>query len=216
MTHLYEFTANDKTYSIAFDGEAHQYKINGVIRPSTTQVMDHFGLMKGKEFFTIHHSQRGTYVHEAIKMYTEGILDEKSMDPRLIPYLDSFKLWEKDFGYKHIANETICYDPDLEVCGTLDTFGRMSGVDGIALIDYKTGVVGESVGFQLASYKRLLRLSNRFPETEPIHKFALKLDPKGKRAKLIPFTDEGVDRMWVSMALLYRWKRENGYPMEAK
>lgn len=71
-----------------FIEEGHKYLLEGVQIPSVTQVLP-YNYNGDFEYAR----QKGIYVHKAIELYNKDILDEDSLDPALIPYLDAYKLF---------------------------------------------------------------------------------------------------------------------------
>lgn len=69
-----------------FDPIKHQYKVNGIVYPSVSQVLPYNYKGNNTEAMLM-----GTYVHEMCRLYLLNALDEESLDPALVPYLDAFK-----------------------------------------------------------------------------------------------------------------------------
>lgn len=70
-----------------FDPETHTYYMDGVAVPSVTQVLPYNFYGNAKEETRL----KGEYVHKAVEYYNLGELDEETLDPVLIPYLEAFK-----------------------------------------------------------------------------------------------------------------------------
>lgn len=76
-----------------FIEDGHKYLLeddNKVIHtlPSVTQVLP-YNYNSDFEFAR----QKGIYVHKTTELYNKDILDEDTLDPALIPYLDAYKLF---------------------------------------------------------------------------------------------------------------------------
>jgi len=73
-----------------FDPETHTYYLDDVVIPSVTSVLPYnyhtARLCDNEEAMT-----KGLYVHQMIELYSQGVLDEESLDPVLRGYLDSYK-----------------------------------------------------------------------------------------------------------------------------
>jgi len=78
-------------HEFTFDPEGHVYKVNGVSLPSVTSVLP-YNYRGNNEAAML----KGTYVHDMCRLYLEDNLDEESLDPALIPYLDAFKKFLND------------------------------------------------------------------------------------------------------------------------
>jgi len=74
-----------------FDPIKHQYKVNGIVYPSVSQVLPYNYKGNNTEAMLM-----GTYVHEMCRLYLLNALDEESLDPALVPYLDAFKKFLND------------------------------------------------------------------------------------------------------------------------
>lgn len=191
-----------------YNEERHEYKLNGVIYPSVSQIFDHFGLIKGKEFFKPEHSQRGTFVHEALALYNANRLNLESLDTVIKPYVDSWIVSLKANPCKVKYSEVKLWDEEFKVFGTCDMTADFLYIQGHCVCDYKTGMVSNLTGFQLAAYAKMLRLDKP-------NRYAIKLDKTGRQAKLVEFNDDNDYKVWEGMARLYHWKKANGY-MEPK
>ena len=57
-------TLIEKGHKFEYDEEKHEYKLDGAVKPSVNQIFDHFGLIKGKQFFRPEHAERGTCIYQ--------------------------------------------------------------------------------------------------------------------------------------------------------
>jgi hypothetical protein len=69
-----------------FDPETHTYYLDDVVIPGATSVLPYNYHGGNKDAMT-----KGSYVHQMIELYSQGVLDEESLDPVLKGYLDSYK-----------------------------------------------------------------------------------------------------------------------------
>lgn len=129
---------------ITFDEKNHEYKVDGAITPSVTQILDSNGFSDfGRVDAEIlrKSSLFGKAVHKTIELFCKGKLDEDSLDPELKPYLKSWRNFCKDFKYKCIETEVRGFNEKYRFCYTFDQKGTFQ-VDKIispVLIDIKTG-----------------------------------------------------------------------------
>lgn len=88
---------------ITFDAQTHTYHINGIKVPHVTGIIEEAGLTDysgipadrldiAREF--------GTAVHKACELYDRGILNESILDSKLKPYLDGWRKFLADTGFK--------------------------------------------------------------------------------------------------------------------
>lgn len=137
---------------LTFDEAKHEYRFNGAVVPSVTQVLrplmdlDHVDadlLRRASEF--------GTAVHLACELSDLNQLDEAALDPALAPYLAGWRKFSREYGCVWDAIETRVYHPTLRYAGTLDRRGLVGG--NLAYVDIKSGTaLYPSVGPQLAAY----------------------------------------------------------------
>lgn len=107
-----------------FNPEGHIYKLDGIIIPSVSQVLPYSFYGNDSEY----NKERGSLVHKMIELYNMKNLDEESLDPVLIPYLQ---------GYKKFVAE--------------------NGIPKNIILDIKTGVPQPADPLQLAGYALLVR-----------------------------------------------------------
>lgn len=135
-------------HRIDFDEEKHEYYVNGILKPSVSQiissVLDNGSPIPEYAWAAI---EKGTYVHKAIKMWFMGKLDEDSIDESAKGYFNSFKKWYKKSGLKMELVEQILYNPAGDYCMTLDYASGDS-----CLIDWKTGQIYAKYSAQLGGY----------------------------------------------------------------
>ena len=75
-----------------FDPIAHRYTLDERDLISVTQCLPKSPHMKTDE----HYGVKGTYVHDACRLYLLNDLDESTLDPVLVPYLDALKKFLHD------------------------------------------------------------------------------------------------------------------------
>ena len=66
----------------------------------------------------------GRYVHQAVEMYEKGILNEKSLDPDLEPYLAGWKHFVRDSKYKFVQGEYTIMNETHHFIGHPDQIGE--------------------------------------------------------------------------------------------
>jgi hypothetical protein len=96
-------------------------------------------------------ARRGTAVHKAIHYWLDGDLDEATVEPGLIGYLDAAKRFIDESGFEPMQVECRGYHPAHRYGYTFDLDGTLSGGD-LAVVDWKSGMVLEGHAFQLAGY----------------------------------------------------------------
>lgn len=145
-----------KSYpELAFDEASHTYRLNGLIVPSVTTIMQplseaHYG---GIDRAVLDRAaDRGTAVHQAVEnLVLFGIQD---IEPEFEGYLEGFRAWMKDYEVKPFTAESRTYHKLLRYAGTADMGCEELGVN--TLVDFKTTsvIVPMLVGVQLEAYSR--------------------------------------------------------------
>jgi hypothetical protein len=143
---------------IVFDEGEHKYYVDGVLRPSVTQIIYAAGLVSD-QWWTDEARERGRIVHAASHFADEGDLAIDTVEEKYRPYLNA---WERFKIEAHFTPELIehrIWHPAWGYCGTLDRTGRFDG-GGRALIDLKTssghGKPEDWWPLQLAGYIKAL------------------------------------------------------------
>lgn len=148
---------------LTFDERTHTYRYQGAVVPSVTQVLapivdlsfvDPDVLAAASAF--------GTAVHKACELDDLEELDEASLDEPLVPYLDAWRAFSRDYNVIWSCVEQWVYHPQLRYAGTLDRYGLVfdkphHGHHVPAIVDIKSGSrLFPAVGPQLAAYHRAL------------------------------------------------------------
>ncbi len=75
------------------DNDTHIYRVDNRETISVTQVTE--ALYQCDKWY----AERGQFIHTMCELYKQGILDEDTLDPQLLPYLNALKLFECDAPY---------------------------------------------------------------------------------------------------------------------
>jgi len=144
---------------IVFQEEGHIYTVDGKGVPSVTTIIKECGLIN-MTWFTDGAATRGKYVHRATELLDRDDLDETSLDPALIPYVEAYKRFKQDTGFCINDIEKIVYNATYGYIGTLDRTGIFPNDKIRSLIDIKTGQPAKWHGVQLAAYALCLDREN--------------------------------------------------------
>ncbi|WP_217992962.1 hypothetical protein, partial [Priestia megaterium] len=112
---------------LSFDAATHRYSWNGQPVPGVTSVLEPLSslhlvdpdLLQAASAF-------GTAVHLACELDDLGQLDERDLDPALMPYLAGWRLFSKDWQVHWDGIEEQVYHPTLRYAGTLDRRGTVT------------------------------------------------------------------------------------------
>jgi len=132
---------------LTFEESTHTYTLDGQEIPSVTQVLKAEGFIN-TDFIDPWYAERGTAVHKATELFDLGTLDESSLDPRIVGYLEAWKKYRRDTGYTPDPDmiERRMYHPTLKYAGTIDRPG----------LDIKSGSPEPWHVIQAAGYEDLM------------------------------------------------------------
>lgn len=139
--------------NLTFNEELHEYRLDGVVIPSVTQLIKEAGLsnfdMVNPDLL-LRSIQFGKAVHKAIELKSKGTLDELTVDPIISAYAYQWEKFVKDFEYKQSTTEFRSVNTALKVGYCLDSVGVIG--DQSALVDIKTGSPKPADLIQVSGY----------------------------------------------------------------
>lgn len=147
---------------IHLDESTHVYSVGGVCYPSVTTILR---LAKLADFSAIPEwikpfvLARGKATHAAGHYLLEGDLDESSLDPAIVGYIEALKSFLFHSGFEPEPGMIECriFDPLYRYCGTLDVVGTLPQLRRHrVIVDWKSGLMS-GVEYQLAAYLRRVR-----------------------------------------------------------
>lgn len=109
--------------------------------PSVTATIRDAGVM-GWVTEDAYYAERGKEVHKTTALWDKWLLDEDSVDPQIVPYLDAWKAYRCNVPTKPDCIEEIVSDLVVGYCGTIDRDG----------LDIKTGAPAKWHILQAAAY----------------------------------------------------------------
>lgn len=209
-----------------FDPVTHIGKVDGIVWPSVTQLLNEFKLTD----FSMVPDERleykrilGTRVHHATALIDNCSFDEdhaKEKFPEILPYLEAYRKFRtiEDFEPLPGTKETRIFSKKWKFHGAPDEPGIKScSHDGyLHLIDYKcTYGMYPSTGPQLSGYDILLRENAKelgIPAEllrRQTKRYGLLLKPNGNY-QLCPFNDPNDMQDFKACVWLY-WRRRDFY-----
>jgi hypothetical protein len=191
---------------IAFDAATHTYTgAHGERFPSVTQVLAPLIDFSMVPAATIEYARKlGTAVHKATELDDAGDLDESSVSPILVPYLDAWRNAVRDMEIEIVAYEQMVFHPAYKYAGMLDRRARIKGES--AIIDIKTGGLFPSYGPQTAAYKSAVEAETG----EKIkRRYTITLKDDGKyNLEMMNSADDWP--AFLSCLTLWRFKKKHG------
>lgn len=142
---------------LTFDEATHTYRLDGVVIPSTTQVLSLAGLVDLSQIDPARlaaASRRGSAVHLATEYDDLGDLDEASVTDEVRPYLAAWRRFRADAGFVPELIEHRVVHVGHRYAGTIDRVGVLKRRREI--VDLKSGTTQPTHGLQLAAYDMAL------------------------------------------------------------
>lgn len=140
-----------------------------------TEILQRAGLINGSGFFDEASRDRGSAVHLALEYDDQNDLDEASIAPEYVGYVQAYRRFKVETGFiPELIEHEVKY-PRENYIGHLDRYGMLR--DWPAVVDIKTnkqGVVSDWVRYQLVAYAFALN-PDRY-----LHRVAVALRPDGK------------------------------------
>lgn len=175
-----------------FDPVKHVYRVNGKKVPGVTEVLKSIGITKEFSGVDPFYRDRGIASHAAIDLYLHDDLDETSLDPVCVPYLEGFKKW---WVPQSCETELMLYSEKYGFAGTMDLVLE----DGI--YDYKCSKDPDKASDLQGLMYQWLVLENR-GKYLPFEVLQL---PGDGTCIPIPQSERGWDLLDAIMRL-YQWK----------
>jgi len=180
--------SGDALLSAIEDGleDAEKYGIPGVSRGHIVEYID-----KARRF--------GTAVHKAVYLFNSDNLKKETLDVNLLPYLNSWRQFVRDYGFIGEAGEELVYSEQWNFAGTLDCRGKIRKTRKV-IIDVKTThKIQASSAIQLELYD--------IASGGGHIKLVVLLGPDGYEVK--EYSDAGTKSVAISAIQIFNWKKKN-------
>lgn len=194
--------------SFEFDPATHSYRLDGVLIPGISFVLENTGFID-KTWYKPEHAERGHAVHAAAQFLIEGNLDWSTVHPDILPRVKGFEKFLGDYKPKLLLAEKPLYSTVHRFAGTPDLVLQMGG--GIFVVDVKSGKSGLAACLQTAAQKILVEEHGIKPV---IIRDALEL-PKEGGYKIVQHKDRGDSTMFLNaLAMIHRRINEKELSLE--
>ncbi len=194
-----------------FDSNSHLYTVNGRPVVSVTQCLSAVGILPSfsmvDKVLLERKRQIGVALHAALHYLQQGDLDESTVDERVKPRLDAYRLFVADTGFDPIDCELRRFPvvAGMQFGMQLDVTGTIKGQP--FLVDFKSAENSPHPGFaiQLAAYESGIPR----PLIPPFRwrRMTLQLKKDGRYCRT-EWTDKRDDQEWKS-ALFLAYRRIN-------
>jgi hypothetical protein len=143
-----------------FEPEGHQYfGPGGEILPSVTTILKAEGINRYSNGPSVDSlMQIGTWVHDMVRMFEKGTLDEDALAVSMRGYLESYRTWKATAGMTPLVVEQSLFSQRWKYAGTPDIVGALevpAGLAAFAVVDLKTGSLRAGDRIQVAGYMGL-------------------------------------------------------------
>lgn len=184
---------------LTYSDADHVYRLDGVVIPSVTQTLEAASIIPpytGDPWF----GDRGTAVHAATWLDDQGMLDEATVDPQIVGFVEAWRRFRKESGFTPIGGETPLHHPLHRYAGTPDRW------DASLLVDLKTGQGAPWHILQRAAYRELLKQAGvKIKRDLCVY---LKVDGRYTTSKETSSTQDL--SVFLSAQILNRWKEQHG------
>lgn len=141
-----------------FEPLAHEYRLDGCLLPSTTQILKSVGFIDGT-WFNESARERGRAVHSACQFAAEGDLDWDTLHPTLRGYVEAYQKFLSDTKFQPRICEVPIYHPNFFYATTPDQIGTLKDLD--ADVELKTGTMQKWTALQTA-FQTMAKWPNDF------------------------------------------------------
>lgn len=151
---------------------------------------------------------RGTALHRAIQWHHEGVLDESSLHPDVLPGFEAYQRFLKDTGHEPIASEIELVHITYGFMGHPDRVGWLNGRRVVIDFKYTDAFDFWPVALQLSAYKLLWEAN--YPQQLIQGTFALQLSPSTGKYQLRVVEAEKYEQDFVAALLVWRAQQRMG------
>jgi hypothetical protein len=186
------------------DAAAHRYWLGDRELVPVTRVLEIEGFID-TTWFTEESRTRGTYVHQACDLDDAGSLDDESLDPGLVPYVDAYRLFKQQMsvGQFPYVELPLAHAP-LGVAGRIDRLSEGQ------LLDIKSGADEPSHAFQTALYALLAEYNGLVPSARRLTRGCVHLLKNGS-FQMVWHTDANDLRLAKAAAEVAVYKVAHGF-----
>lgn len=207
---------------LAFDPAAHIYRVDGMVVPSVTQLLDDAGLTPDYSVVApavlLHARHRGIHIDACCDLLDQDELDWASVHPEALPYVEAWARFCADADYEPLASQVPLYHPGYTYAGTADSVGMLRGR--WAIPERKaTTKMAATYALQTAGYGQPGMWMappgggslEPVPWRTPPARLGVQLRRDGTY-RVIPYDDAEDLAAFLGVVALYRWRalRRNG------
>lgn len=118
-------------HQLDFEPQTHTYRVDGLVVPSVTQLLDDAGLTPDYSVISptvlAHARHRGIHVDACCDLLDQDELDWSSVHPEALPYVEAWARFCADTDYLPACSQVPLYHPEYGYAGTADSIGTLGG-----------------------------------------------------------------------------------------
>lgn len=191
--------------SLVFNEQDHTYKLNGVLIPSVSTLLDPLYDFRFVSQENLEKARKkGKAIHRTIELYEKGTLDQDTLHPFLASCLKQWIDFKQVMGYVASISEHMVHSDQFGYAGTLDGGGKMGDFE--MLLDVKSGSKYEPHKLQTMGYK--IAAVERKILSESCKRGSIYIDHDSWDFEY--HHDEGGDRAaFLSLLTIHKWRQKN-------
>jgi len=141
---------------LEFSPASHEYRVDGALVPSVTQLLDDAGL--APDYSTIppavlqHARQRGIHVDQCVELLDADDLDWRTVHPEAVPFLEGWMRFKEYEGFTPLVSQLPVFHPTYGFAGTADSCGLLPGGRPVIIERKTTQKMAATVALQTAGY----------------------------------------------------------------
>lgn len=198
---------DERMDGLAYNDELHEYRLDGNVVPSVTQVLEPVRLETGgSDAQREYKRQIGKALDAAIQLSERQDLDYSTLSPEVLPYFEAWLAFKRDTGFRPLLLQPKVYSRKLRFAGTLDLLGTRvpDSLNPDELIDTKcTWAMDQVTALQTAGYA-IAALESLGIRTKK--RAGLQLLRDGKY-KYHPFNDPNDEHVFKACLSIHAWRR---------
>jgi len=141
---------------LEFSAANHEYRIDGALVPSVTQLLDDAGLTPDYSLVSkpvLEHARtRGIHIDACCDLLDVDDLDWRSVHPEAVPYLEAWIAFREYEAFTPIAAQVPLYHPRYGYAGTIDAVGLLPGNRPVIVERKSTARMAATYALQTAGY----------------------------------------------------------------
>ena len=191
--------------TINLNPETHEYTLDGKKLPGVTKILREAGLIdfsRVRPGVMAAAQQFGVAVHKACELFDKGILNIDILSKPLIPYLDGWAKFKKDYGLYFIADEIEkpVYSLKWGFIGTPDRIGASNMFEVKSNTQMQPATAIQTAAYDIAYEEMTGKKIKR--------RWGVQLNDKGTY-KITEYKEKTDRSIFLSALQVYKWKEKN-------